>query len=100
MPEKNKINVTAKLKVKKAKVEDAKKGLTHLAKETRKEKGCISYDIHQSRDDDTIFLVYEMWESQGDIDKHFKTPHFVAWMEKSEDITTGPAELIMWHKLT
>ena len=48
---------------------------------TRQEPGCISYDLHQSQTDENTLVFVERWESQEDLDGHFKAPHFLTWRE-------------------
>jgi quinol monooxygenase YgiN len=48
---------------------------------TRKESGCISYDLNQSMSDDDTLVFVERWESRGDLDQHFKQPHMAVWRE-------------------
>jgi len=43
--------------------------------ETRKEDGCVVYDITRSVERPTRFHVYEEWESLPALEAHFETPH-------------------------
>jgi quinol monooxygenase YgiN len=49
----NKVTVLAKITIKPEKNTDAKAALLQLAKNTKSEKGCISYDLHQDTKEDT-----------------------------------------------
>lgn len=51
---------------------------------TRKEEGCISYDLHRSVDDDNKLVFVERWESLEHLNAHFQTPHLIAWREAGE----------------
>ncbi len=59
---------------------------------TRKEKGCISYDIHQSQTDPDTLVFVERWESRDNLAGHMQEPHFKAWR-------AGAAELIADRKI-
>ena len=47
--------------------------------ETRKEVGCLSYDLHQSATEPNTFVFVERWESRENLTAHFDAPHFKAW---------------------
>ncbi len=47
--------------------------------ETRKEVGCIAYDLHQSMTDDHTFVFVERWETRANLAAHMQAPHFLAW---------------------
>jgi quinol monooxygenase YgiN len=42
---------------------------------TRREEGCVQYDVHESNDRPGHFLFYENWRSQADLDKHAASEH-------------------------
>ena len=92
--------VVARLQFHNDKVEEVKKGLLNLAHLTQQEPGCKSYELHQSSDDESAFLIYEEWVSPDYLDKHMKSPHFKAWQEKSADMEAKPVEATFWKKLS
>ena len=47
--------------------------------ETVKEKGCVSYDLHESVTHPARFVFVERWEERGNLDGHFVAPHFKVW---------------------
>lgn len=59
---------------------------------TRKEKGCISYDIHQSQTDPNTLVFVERWEARENLAGHLQEPHFKAWR-------AGSAEFIVDRKI-
>lgn len=42
---------------------------------TRKEKGCIAYEMHQDQEDPTKFVFYERWKSTKDLEAHLAAEH-------------------------
>jgi quinol monooxygenase YgiN len=46
-----------------------------MVEPSRKEPGCLCYNLHQSTTDNRQFMVYEQWASQEALDAHRKTPH-------------------------
>ena len=41
-----------------------------------KEPGCILYQVHQSQESPTDFMVYEVYRDQAAFDAHINTPYF------------------------
>ena len=46
-----------------------------------KEPGNMRFDILQSNDDPTKFLLYEAYESKEAASMHKETPHYLKWRE-------------------
>ena len=53
------------------KIEEVESLLHALIKETRKEAGCVQYELLQNRDDPAEFTFVEEWEDDSAIDAHF-----------------------------
>jgi len=70
------IKVIADNFIKEENVEKALPLFEKLVAETRKENGCICYELYRDTKDTTHFVFDEQWESQAHLDAHFKTPHF------------------------
>jgi quinol monooxygenase YgiN len=51
--------------------------------ETRREKGCISYDLLASITDDDTMVFVERWETREALTAHSKRPHIAAWRDAS-----------------
>jgi len=95
----NTINITARMKIKPKFVEEARKELTGLVNETRKENGCIAYDLFQASKDETSFMISEVWQSKEDLGRHSESAHFKAWNEKAGNMVAEPAQITFWKKL-
>ena len=59
------------------------KGHKECIAETRKEKGCVSYEGHTSIHDANLYVVVERWETRDDLNAHGKAPHMKVWREYS-----------------
>lgn len=55
--------------------DELRAGLEALVEPTLREKGCVNYDMHQSIENPDMFLFYENWESDEDLDAHLSAPH-------------------------
>lgn len=52
---------------------------------TRKEKGCIAYDLNRSCEEPTKYINYERWATVAALDSHLNAPHTVKLLS-----TIGP----------
>lgn len=57
---------------------------------TRKEVGCLTYDLHTSDDDPGLFFFHETWQSADDHRAHLDTPHVRHLLEISPDMLLEP----------
>lgn len=57
---------------------------------TRREPGNIRFDVLQAADNDTRFVLYEVFASAEDAAAHKQTPHYKAWREKVEPWMASP----------
>jgi quinol monooxygenase YgiN len=73
--------------------------LTALIRPTRKEDGCILYDLHRSTDIPTDFLFYEIWASREAHAAHKRTPHFLRWNAR-KDTLLAARESTFWKKIS
>jgi quinol monooxygenase YgiN len=50
---------------------------TECIKLTRKETGCIAYDLNRCCEEPTKYINYERWASVAALDAHLNAPHTV-----------------------
>ncbi len=70
-----KVDVVAHIHAKPGRESDLRKVLEAFVAPTRKEDGCIRYDLFVDLDDPTKFTFIEEWESREALDKHGKSDH-------------------------
>jgi quinol monooxygenase YgiN len=58
--------------------------LRALVSPTRKEEGCMQYDLHRGADQPGTFLFHEVWETREHHTAHTKTPHFLRWNARKD----------------
>ncbi len=68
--------VTAKNIVKQDKLQEALEICKQLVIETRKELGCIKYDVYQDEQNSNIITMIEEWENKTYLENHFLSEHF------------------------
>jgi quinol monooxygenase YgiN len=73
--------------------------LTALIRPTRKEDGCILYDLHRSHDIPGDFLFYEIWANREAHAAHKRTPHFLRWNAR-KDTLLAARESTFWKKIS
>jgi quinol monooxygenase YgiN len=69
------MKVILRLAARPEKVEELKAVLTGLVAPTRKEAGCLSYEIFQNCADPCDFTFVEEWASDAALDAHWATAH-------------------------
>lgn len=47
-----------------------------LIAESRKEKGCLSYELYQDIENPRIMTMLETWENKASLDAHMASAHF------------------------
>src|SRR5690349_23943912 len=73
--------------------------LTGLLAPTRKEAGCINYDVHVATDDSAKFMFHENWTSKAHLDAHLQSPHIKALLPRVDELCTAPPQITLWDKL-
>lgn len=65
-----------------------------LVAATLAEPGCLGYELLQLRDDACELMLAERWLSQGHLDAHTHTDHFIDAMARLETLETAAPALI------
>ena len=53
---------------------------------TRKEQGCVRYELFVSSEDDVTLQYIEEWVDLDSLRAHLKTPHLIAFREERKNI--------------
>jgi len=93
------LTLIAQMRAKPGQQDRLRMELQRLVAPTRAEAGCIAYDLHQSLTDPALFLFYEIWKSQSDLDAHFETPHLTALAKILPELLEGGMDLSKWAKV-
>ena len=67
--------------------------LSDLVEPTRKESGCISYELLQNRTDPTDFIFVEEWATDAAIDAHLTTKHIRDALTKLPGLISGEPDI-------
>jgi quinol monooxygenase YgiN len=74
-------------------VEEVRSLVLTLARESRKEPGCISYDALQDRTQPERFALIEEWASASALDAHNKTAHFHEAVRRAGPLLAKPLDV-------
>jgi quinol monooxygenase YgiN len=95
----NMIKVVAQFFIRSEEVEKALTLGKELVLETRKETGCISYELCQSLKKNSHIAFIEEWENQAALDAHFQTPHFTDMVPKLLELTEQETVIAAFSKV-
>ena len=87
------IKVIAKMTIKEDMVETFKSSITELVAETRKEAGCIAYQVFQDVKDKKVLTFVEEWEGMEVLKRHMSSKHFTEMMPKLAKLQEKDMEL-------
>lgn len=72
--------------------------LRSLIAPTRREEGCLTYDLHRSTDAPGAFLLHEVWATREAHTEHTKTPHFLRW-NAGKEVLLATREATFWRQI-
>ena len=91
--------VVATFQAKPGKGSELKKALISLVAPTRKEAGCINYDLHVSSEDPAKFLFHENWTRKANLDTHLQSAHIKALLPRVDELCVAFPEIKIWEKI-
>ncbi|HXL21011.1 MAG TPA: putative quinol monooxygenase [Candidatus Dormibacteraeota bacterium] len=72
--------------------------LRALVGPTRKEEGCLTYDLHRSADPPPAYLLHEVWASREAHTQHTRTQHFLRWNAR-KDALLASRDATFWSQI-
>jgi len=87
------LRVVARINARSDRVDEVRELLSALVEPTRKEVGCITYELLQNRNDPTDFTFVEEWASESTFDGHSISDHIKALAPKLQPIVTEPPDI-------
>ena len=72
--------------------------LRALVAPTRREEGCLQYDLHRSTDLPGQFFLHEVWETREHHTAHTRTLHFLRWNAR-KDALLATREANFWQQI-
>lgn len=81
------------------KLEEVLKLYSELVEETRKEEGCIAYDLYQDEQDAGALTFIEEWKSRQALEEHMKSEHFTRLVPAAGKLASKNGEVNIYHKV-
>jgi quinol monooxygenase YgiN len=89
--------VIARIKARPGKVNELLSVLSSLVEPTRKEPGCISYNLLQNNEDPTDLAFVEEWQNTKALESHFATRHFKDALVKLPNLVAAEPDIQRYH---
>ena len=93
------LRVVARLTAFPDKVAELKSLLLSIMEPTRKEKGCIKYELLQNQADPTDFTFVEEWESADLLELHLGSTHIQDAVQQLEGLAVAPPDIRRYELL-
>jgi quinol monooxygenase YgiN len=93
------VTVVAEIVAKPGKEDELKDCLLALIEPTRKEDGCVQYDLHQNTSEAGRFVFYENWRSREELERHLQSPHLLAFGSVEEELLAEPARILTYTRI-
>jgi quinol monooxygenase YgiN len=91
------LRVVARVKARPGKVNELLSILSSLVEPTRKEPGCLRYELLQNNEDATDFTLIEEWQSNAALESHFATKHFKGALTKLPSLVAAEPDIRRYH---
>lgn len=93
------LTVVAQIKAKPGKEAQVRQELLSLVAPSRKDAGCLNYDLHQALDNPALFLFHENWISEAHLEQHLQKPDLKAVLARLEQLVADPPQITLWKKI-
>jgi quinol monooxygenase YgiN len=87
------LRVVARIKARAETVSEVRELLSSLVEPTRKELGCITYELLQNTKDATDFTFVEEWESDEALASHLASDHLKAIGPRLQPVVARPPDI-------
>ena len=94
------LTVIAKVRAKPGCESEVEAELRKLVEATRKEDGCLNYDLHRSQTEPAVFMFYENWTNRAALDAHAASPHMKAWGAKQPSLLAHGVEISLYEMIS
>jgi quinol monooxygenase YgiN len=93
------LTVLAQIKARPDKADQVRQELLSLVAPSRKDAGCLNYDLHQGKDNPALFLFHENWTSKAHLDAHLQKPDLQAVLARLGPLVAEPPLITLWEKI-
>src|SRR5512140_259805 len=93
------LTVVALVRAKPDKQDEVCRELLSLVGPSRKDSGCINYDLHQGVDERARFMFHENWASKAHLDEHLAKPDLQATLSRVMPLLAEPPQILLWERI-
>ena len=93
------LTVVAHMHAQPGKEDALRQALLALIEPTRKEEGCMQYDLHEENEKPGHFVFYENWTSKAALDRHLASPHLSALLPRVAELCSRPPEILSYTRV-
>ncbi len=93
------LTVVAQIKARPGAEAQVRKELLSLVAPSRKDAGCLNYDLHEGLNTPGLFMFHENWASKAHLDEHLKKPDLQAALARVAHMAAEPPQITLWEKL-
>ena len=87
------VSVVVKVTARPDKAPEMRAVVLKLAADSRKEDGCVRYDVLQNASEPHVFVLVEEWTSSAHLDAHNLTPHVHDAVMKATPLAAAPLDV-------
>jgi quinol monooxygenase YgiN len=87
------VSVVVKVAARPGKTSEMRAVVLKLAEESRKEDGCIHYEVLQNASEPHVFMLVEEWMSNAHLEAHNLTPHVHEAIMKATPLAAAPLDV-------
>jgi quinol monooxygenase YgiN len=94
------LTVIAQMKASLGNEAQVRRELLSLIAPSRKDDGCLNYDLHQATDNPAWFLFHENWTSRAHLDRHLEKLDLQAVLTRVGRMVAEPPQITLWEKIS
>ena len=93
------LTVVAQITAKPGKEGQVRQELLAMIAPSRKDAGCLNYDLHQATDNPARFMFHENWTSKAALDQHLQQVHVQSALARLGPWVAEPAQITLWEPI-
>lgn len=93
------IKVVARNHAQEEKLQEILEMYKEMVELTRKENGCIKYELYQDTNNPAIITMIEEWESRSALEAHLNSEHFLRIIPQVKPFMIKPTDMNIYTQL-
>ena len=93
------LTVVAQIKAKPGQETQVRQELLSLVAPSRRDAGCLNYDLHEGLNTPGLFMFHENWASKTHLDEHLKKSDLQAVLARVAQMAAEPPQITLWEQL-